>query len=122
MIPAQILHTYTSNRCGTWIWRTVNVELLVVRDGTVALETRDGTSTVGESDVVFAPPRAEIKIEPRGAAQFSHLEINAEYAAEVMRWAYPEHLVDRLHAHSLLNRTGFGSVLFDSGGLDHDQH
>ena len=21
-----------------------------------------------------------------------------------------------------LNRTGFGSVLFDSGGLDHDQH
>ena len=104
MVHSQIIHTYTFTRYKKdWTQRVTQVELVAVREGTAILEVTDGIQPIREGDLVLALPESEVVLLPEGATGFTELQINAGYVADLLAWAYPEHIADRIHARSLLD-------------------
>lgn len=73
-----------------------------MRKGTAILSTTKETRAIRPGYLVLTWPEAKVHVEPEGPVHLTELRMLVEYAADMMAWAYSEHIVDRLHTMTVL--------------------
>lgn len=73
-----------------------------MREGTAILSTTKETTAIRPGCLVLTWPEAKVDVEPEGLVHITELRLLVDYAADMMAWAYRDHIVDRLHAHTVL--------------------